>query len=768
MISRMQMDEHARLLREQDAARLAANASMHAAPRAMVQQYEFESPKGLIFNHLQRHREAILRRKAELESEGKRVNVEIECRLGTLMYGSERVGAFEAGKEGTIVPDVRSDGKSVRFCPGVAGVHHRQFIEAAKRDYTKESLRLSSQGKPKLRAAKATLSDVWTPDDGPGRSRSGRRFLRDAHPLLKEEVAAGMRSICERTVKQEIKHKDICPDLNIHLPSHKYDLRVSVSIEEVVLGAAQIDFSDVMFDRKRDRFSQVCVLPPQHANIPMPDMDASEVLSRKPNGALETTFEFELEANKDITAEFLGSTGMQVVQSSLRLSQSLWYGICSFIPQECNSSSLIRYASFNLDARCDADIQGVKQWVLLQCGSRGDRFPGAMPVSLDRWKFKETLLKYSKSKSYVVGEKTDGVRHFLVVGSEKSFLVDREFSLFVCEGIDDLSRGNSQRNGPGLPVGTILDGEIVRHRGLEPPRDVFLAFDIISRGDKAVHQLPFKDRRQHLEEVVQQFLVAHPDCLRLPLPLLRKKFWPMDKIDELNKCIGHDGIDCVYQHRCPSTGVEYNHKCDGFIFVHNDPYIFNTDTYMMKWKPVEDLSIDFLVVFEQATRPKFYYVDEGEQLVDVTVLLHFDRGSQLSDHDIGRLLADLNRYGQDQQTEDGLPYLIAEFAFDSETSAWHYMRPRTDKKKPNFRDTVLPGLLDIGLNISKEELMYRLLCAEREDKKGDRWSKEMQEMRKNAFDRKRNEPHQDKPDGPQRKQPHPAAEGGGGAAGGRK
>ena len=49
------------------------------------------------------------------------------------MYGSERVGAFEAGKEGTIVPDVRSDGKSVRFCPGVAGVHHRQFIEAAKR-----------------------------------------------------------------------------------------------------------------------------------------------------------------------------------------------------------------------------------------------------------------------------------------------------------------------------------------------------------------------------------------------------------------------------------------------------------------------------------------------------------------------------------------------------------------------------------------------------------------------------------------------------------
>ena len=37
--------------------------------------------------------------------------------------------------------------------------------------------------------------------------------------------------------------------------------------------------------------------------------------------------------------------------------------------------------------------------------------------------------------------------------------------------------------------------------------------------------------------------------------------------------------------------------------------------------------------------PKFYYLDEGDLLVDVTVLLHSDRGSQLSEHDIARLLA---------------------------------------------------------------------------------------------------------------------------------
>ncbi len=53
---------------------------------------------------------------------------------------------------------------------------------------------------------------------------------------------------------------------------------------------------------------------------------------------------------------------------------------------------------------------------------------------------------------------------------------------------------------------------------------------------------------------------------------------------------------------------------------------------------VEDLSIDFLVVFENA-KPKFYYSDVDDLLVDVTVLLHFEEGSRLSDHDIARLLA---------------------------------------------------------------------------------------------------------------------------------
>lgn len=545
MWSRLEMarmgEEEAR--RVQDYERRTANIAGQALPRPITQQYEYEDPGNLIYKHLAKHRDEIIRRHGELVSQGKIANVEIECRLGTLVHGKERVGAFEAGKEGAVVP-------GARFLAGVAGVHHRQFKEAAKREYEKQQ----KMGR-RLKPEKKTLSDVWTPEDGSGR-RGGRRYLRDAHPLTPEELARGMKSTSDRAVKQEIKHKDICPDLDIHLPSHKYDLRVSISIEEVVPGNVDIDFSSQTFDRQRDRYSVPCVLPPLYSELPLPVLDASEVLSRNPSGSLETTFEFELEANKEITAEFIGPAGNRA--HSMKLGQSLWYGICSFIPQECNSSSLVRYAPWNGDDRTSRDVQGVKAWVLEQCGnSRSDRFPGAMPVSLDRWKFKETLLKYIKPKGYVVGEKTDGVRHFLVVASEKAFLVDREFSLFYCKGLAELSAGNSLPNGHGLPVGTILDGEIVRHRGLEDPRDIFLAFDIISRGTQRTHQLSFKDRRRHLQELVHQFNMSHPHNLELPLPLLQKKFWDMDRIDELNKYIDHDGIECVYKHTCPTTNTVY-------------------------------------------------------------------------------------------------------------------------------------------------------------------------------------------------------------------
>lgn len=105
-------------------------------------------PLELIFKHLLNHRDQIISRRAELAAQGRVANVEIECRLGTLMRGGERVGACESGEEAAIV-------YGAKFCAGVTAEHHREFKEAARLEYHKQ-LKLGAR----LKAERRTLSDV--------------------------------------------------------------------------------------------------------------------------------------------------------------------------------------------------------------------------------------------------------------------------------------------------------------------------------------------------------------------------------------------------------------------------------------------------------------------------------------------------------------------------------------------------------------------------------------------------------------------------------
>ena len=82
-------------------------------------------------------------------------------------------------------------------------------------------------------------------------------------------------------------------------------------------------------------------------------------------------------------------------------------------------------------------------------GVRDDRFPGCQPVSIE-FKHFPTLRQYD----YVVCEKTDGVRNFLVfttvAGRRVSALVDRSFKVTP-----------TPLNAPKQAYdGTILDGEL--------------------------------------------------------------------------------------------------------------------------------------------------------------------------------------------------------------------------------------------------------------------------------------------------------------------
>lgn len=73
----------------------------------------------------------------------------------------------------------------------------------------------------------------------------------------------------------------------------------------------------------------VCVLPREHSHLPLPTLDASRVVSRTGAAALHTTFEFEVEAGRDITELFLRPDG-----NPLKLAQSL----CDICGTACAAS----------------------------------------------------------------------------------------------------------------------------------------------------------------------------------------------------------------------------------------------------------------------------------------------------------------------------------------------------------------------------------------------------------------------------------------------
>ena len=97
----------------------------------------------------------------------------------------------------------------------------------------------------------------------------------------------------------------------------------------------------------------------------------------------------------------------------------------------------------------------------------------------------------------MASEKTDGVRHLLVVCHGRVVLIDRTLKKFVCAGLRALAKV--------LPDGTVLDGELVKH--LEHGRYVFMAFDILANGSPVSEQ-PFVNRLHTLTNMLGGACVA--------------------------------------------------------------------------------------------------------------------------------------------------------------------------------------------------------------------------------------------------------------------
>lgn len=209
--------------------------------------------------------------------------------------------------------------------------------------------------------------------------------------------------------------------------------------------------------------------------------------------------------------------------------------------------------------------EDIKEYLYERLGSSDkNRFPGPQPISIERKHFQ--ILKHSE---YLVCEKTDGVRHFLVCfssGDKKvCALVNRSFD-YICFPLT-------------VPRGTILDGELIGN--------TYVIHDAMWIQGRDLRAAPLTERLAHARALTKVILPISK------LKVTCKTMIPTERMSELV-------LD-------PKT-------TDGVVFTPvNEPVRMGTHRTLFKWKPFERITIDFQVARDGRT----LCIQHDSRLVDV-------------------------------------------------------------------------------------------------------------------------------------------------------
>jgi len=212
----------------------------------------------------------------------------------------------------------------------------------------------------------------------------------------------------------------------------------------------------------------------------------------------------------------------------------------------------------------------------LRYRDRRIQFPGAQCVTLDR-----ASLKYFRETEYVVCEKTDGERQMLMETNSMMYFLDRK-NMAYRVGLNSSS-----------DTTTLLDGELVVDAVEDgSQRILFLIFDVMVFRGRDVTKYALKERLEFGLQYVRESSSSHNMSTKLrqqfPLHFAVKDFYDF----KLNKSCstGKEDLKKVL------TQMKYPHASDGFIFTpKNHPYGASTCKYLLKWKPAELNTVDFLV-----------------------------------------------------------------------------------------------------------------------------------------------------------------------------
>lgn len=155
------------------------------------------------------------------------------------------------------------------------------------------------------------------------------------------------------------------------------------------------------------------------------------------------------------------------------------------------------------------------------------------------------------------------------------------------------------------------------------------------------------------------------------------------------------GLQELFERVIPAQG----HENDGLIFTPvKDAYMAGTCHRLLKWKPSEMNSIDFLIKIKQAG-------DEGEYSEGELWIASQGRCHYYCDFDPKLDEKLKSEYDADAL---GLDDKIAEFRLNPDhPNKWTFMRFRPDKRLPNDSKTVEKVIQSIKDNVRREDLLER-------------------------------------------------------------
>jgi hypothetical protein len=302
------------------------------------------------------------------------------------------------------------------------------------------------------------------------------------------------------------------------------------------------------------------------------------------------------------------------------------------------------------------DILG-KMYALMKLPVRGQhyRFPGNLPVSIER----KHMSSVRTPGAYLATEKTDGVRHLLFVtmydGKKLICMIDRNLDIFHCSfSVYDK-----------LYEGSIFDGELVKTEN----RFQFNVFDTLAFLGENIMQGDFPRRFECAREFMKMVFPAKTD----PFVFQTKGFYHMSDFAKLVEF---------------SKGRDY--KTDGFVFYPVvDPYIPFRHWELLKWKPLEKNTVDFLVKPTDVQREFSFGVFDRDRHVEIQKVILPP----------GILQVEISFYLLEHKE------IVVECGFVKSANMWVPILVRIDKKHANDILTFQKTVLNLHENIRLEEFM---------------------------------------------------------------